>query len=239
MKGWAMATKRLFIRPDFDAHTLAQTMWLDGDWLTESEAKDLQRLLPPSMATEQRTVFMAAVNRALKDCELLQKSSPEGEQKVHLRAVAGCAGDLLQLMTARQNQPDTRATIRGVSAPFVVGLAGTKKLTTASEAAARENELMAHFWDTVRDIEAVFFYAAEQMKPDKQGRPKLRNERVLAGGLAKAHFQAVGEWPAMSDRSKNKKYWFMGFIDALPKRLGVAPGSDTVAKAIAELETRV
>ena len=223
-------------RPDFEAYKQERFAWLGGDWLTDSEAKDLQRLLPKSMKSEQQAVFMAGVNRALVVCEWLQRSTPERVQKKKLEAVAEQARALLKTMAGDKLDRDTRGAIRAARLDFAVALPGTAPMSPVSVAAARGDEILPHFWDTVQDIELMFTHTATLLAPSRQKKPKSNNAKALAVDLAKAHFQAVGEWPSFSD---SKNVWFPGFVDALPKRLGVAPVADTIRAAIQELKNGV
>ena len=231
-----MGLRHRVTRPNFDAWIKRGFIWLDAEWLTEAETQALTKLLPAHMALDARTAFMRGVNQSLTSCAFSMRTSPEGKQSVLLQKVAEQARALLYLLAEVELELDTAHTLQAFSKDLLYLKHSTETLSEGSHAADRSNKLQPHFWDTVQDIETVFSYAANQMRPSKQNRPKLNNARVLAGSLARAHFYAVGKWPAYTARSKNA--WFLDFVAALPERLGVAPGIDSVKAGIKDEKSR-
>ncbi|HEV7271788.1 hypothetical protein [Pseudoxanthomonas sp.] len=89
------------------------------------------------------------------------------------------------------------------------------------------NALLDEAWEWANAVEAVSEYAASQLEPSRQAKPKQARARALVSNLAGFYWRMTGEFPAADPAA-----WFAGFTDRLGEQLGLEIGPRIVKSGI-------
>jgi hypothetical protein len=227
-EGVAMTKQRSTERPDFEGERAG--IWIGKHELSTDERKTLNQLLPGEMDGTQKLQFMEEVARFKPVSHLGRRETPYGEQQKQLQAVATQAKRLLAAMGRDGLSLDATLALEAHSAELVCLNSPEPPLLEATKAARQIGFLSPHLWDTVKDIETVFSYAAAQLKGDKQDHPNFDNTTGFVANVAAAYFRVTGDWPTTS---VSKGETFSTFVTQLAKLAGFGHvGSDKIKAGI-------
>ena len=210
-----MTKLRRLNRPDFEGE--CRSIWLDPGYLKSEELTRLSNLLPGKMDASKRAEFLEKVGYAVQwsgESAIPQTKANRGKKSQYeaaalrrdkLQCVADKSRELL--MALADVHPHFWGEIRSCSDVFAFGNTGQTPLSETTSRSILGRAFLPHIWDTAQDIESIFSYAASQIKPDRQNKPKQSNATAFVSEIAGAFKQVTGKWPPYS-----KATWFPQFV---------------------------